>query len=109
MDGTQPEWMIMTGYAPGSVDIDGAVLNPTNNLITGVHIKHKGDSVVKEIPIAEFMRDNFANVSRWLHRHGTPEELHQDQLCYKVARCKWRSWEFKERATQDIHGNSNNL
>ena len=108
VDGTQPEWMIMTGHARGGMDIVSVALNTANNLIKGVDIRHQGDSVVKEIPIEEFMPHNFVNMSRWLHSHGTPKESHQELLCYKIARHKWRSSEFKKRAIHDIHSRPDN-
>ena len=77
--------MLMTGFGMGSVEVERMALNPTNNLTTDVDIRHKGDSVSKTIPFEEFTHDNFENMSQWLHGHGTPEELHQDHLCYEVV------------------------
>ena len=108
VDGTQPEWMIMTGCARGSVDIVSIALNTTDTTIKGVDIRHQGDSVVKEIPIEEFVPHNFANMSRWLHSHGIPKELYQELLCCEVARYKWRSSEFKKRAIHDTHHKPDN-
>ena len=95
INGEAPEWMLMTGFGPGSVEITTMGLNPKDNLTMCMHVRHKGDSVEKTIPFWEFTRDNFENTSRWLHNHRTPEELHQDQTCHKVARYKWQSLAFK--------------
>ena len=105
INGETPNWMLMTGFGPGSVEMTSMGLDPKDNLTMCVHVRHKGDSVEKTIPFWEFVCDDFENTSQWPHKHGTPEESHQDQTCHKVARCKWWSLAFRSRTVQEMEEN----
>ena len=95
-NGEHPQWMIMTGHAKGCVEMSGVGLNPDDNLVCEVDMKHKGDSIVKSVEFREFIRHNFENTGEWLWRQGVLVEPQECLACHKVASHKWRSVAHKQ-------------